>query len=370
MDVLSLIKRELPKFFTEMGVPFLGKDAPTRSVMSGSSTDSIQSEKAALEAIITAGAAALPVGKAVQATFKAAQTAPRTAAAIAAAATGDPSALLSGPIGAADTLAALTGGKGAISNAEAMVVPARFTHSADEISRVLAQLRKGENPLDVYNSAKKSEDVGGVYLGPKDNKIKSVISDREATLSNRDAATLGDLLSHPKLFEKMPELAAVKTQKLPEDQMAAAIARGNVLRGGYNPATDTLFYNPNIPANVALSSILHETQHAVQKRGNFVGGSSVAASRAHPELNTEIANAMRGVPENAPDTQLDEILASVMYDLYKRNAGEAEARATQAMHRTGRYTNYPLESYDMTQDKLLMSAPAPAQQPTLSIPRP
>jgi hypothetical protein len=89
-DALKIIREQLPKFTQEMGVPFLGKDKPT-SVMDKVNPNA---EKHALESIMEA-ATMLPGAGIVG---KAALRSPRLASAGAAAATGDPTALLMNPI--------------------------------------------------------------------------------------------------------------------------------------------------------------------------------------------------------------------------------------------------------------------------------
>ena len=149
-NALRIIGEELPQFFTQTGTPFLGKDAEG-SVMK--EKDAMQKEKDIVEGLLTAGAAALPVGKGLQLASKVKGVLPAAATIGGAATSNDPTALLSGP------LSVILGSN----DAEAMVVPARLTHSADEISSALGKLRKGEMPEAVYNEGRKGKDIGGVF---------------------------------------------------------------------------------------------------------------------------------------------------------------------------------------------------------------
>lgn len=345
-DALKIISEELPKFFTETNTPFLGKDEE-ESVMKEKSAGG--KEKAINEALLKLGAAAPSLFLGAANVVKAAVAAPKTAALLTAAVTKDPTMLLPGGAG----LLAQS------NDAEAMVVPARLVHSSDEISKALGMLREGKNPMEVYNQGKKGTGFGGVYLGAKDNKIKTVISDEGADIANKDAEYLGGFLHHPRLFSKFQDLMDVKVAKIPEADKLEAAKRGNTLRGGYDSENDIVYYNPDLSPDELISTILHETQHAVQKRANFIHGSSVSASRNHPQLEPEFNKAMSKLSKNAPESEVDDALNDIMMQLYRRGAGEAEARATQTMFLKEGGNQYPFKYYDVDQKDLLLPAPNP-----------
>lgn len=96
MNPFSLIANELPKFLTEMKVPFLGKDEPT-SVMKEPST--AQQEKWQNENLLALAGAALPASRLAGSILSMAAKAPRSTAIATAVATQDPSAVFLGPAG-------------------------------------------------------------------------------------------------------------------------------------------------------------------------------------------------------------------------------------------------------------------------------
>jgi len=317
LDALRIIKDELPKFFTETNTPFLGKDEEG-SVMKEKSAG--QKEKEINESLLKLGAAAPALLKGVGM----AMSSPKLTATAAAIGTGDPTMLLPGGAG----LLAQS------NDAEAMVVPARLVHSSDEISKALGLLRKGENPLSVYNAGKKGEDYGGVYLGAKDNKIKSVISDEGAKLTGVKEGTLGEVMDHPLLYKHMPELKDIKVKMLPEG------TRAN-LRGSMNLNTNELEYNRNMNVDDLMNTILHETQHAVQKSAGFTPGSSQAAEMMGENF-AKAYDQEAAVYKNRGDRAPKELFNDILGQIYQKGAGEVEARTTEAMKQHKVYTAYPL----------------------------
>jgi len=117
-DALRIIREELPKFATETGIPFFGKDEP-RSVMREPS--SRQREKDTLENIAALGLGALPVAKGAKLAYGALSKIPGALPAAAVAITGDPTAALPGKIGGADALMSLAN-MGGVKDAEAALM--------------------------------------------------------------------------------------------------------------------------------------------------------------------------------------------------------------------------------------------------------
>jgi hypothetical protein len=333
-NAFSIIAEELPKFFTEMNVPFLGKDEE-RSVMQDKSPG--QKEKEILETVLTAGASIIPAAKII----KSIPHAGKLLTGGAAVATGDPTMLLPGKLGIISEL-------GRSGDAEAMVVPARFTHTADEISKALGSIRRGEMPEAVYEAGKKGDKIGGVYLGAKDAKIKSVISDEGVKLTGVKEGTLGEVLDHPELFKKIPELKDVNVRVLPPHKRESA-------SGAYTPESNTLWYNPERGSEDILSTMLHETQHGIQEKFGFTKGSSPKNSVMQPEFNETFNNAVtERTSKNEPIPR--NLYNDILLDIYRRGAGEAEARATQTMFENQDYLKYPLSQdvLDVPLEKLLI----------------
>lgn len=338
-DAFRIIAQELPKFFTETGTPFLGKDQE-QSVMK--EKDSIQKEKDVNEALLKLGAAAPAALLGGVKALQIAKEFPKLASSLVSggtfAATGDPLDLVPGKLGKVI---------GSTGEAEAMVVPAHKTKSFEEISRAVSMIARGVNPEVAYKST-------GIYKGPKDNILRSVISDEGASLKEIDkAATLGDLIEHPKLFAAMPELKNIKISKVPQETLDAATKRGSTILGGYDPAGNTLQLNFNRRTDELISTILHETQHAVQSGNNMVGGGNVARAMRHPETERVWNQISPTLPKNLPEDEFDSLLNRISREVYMRGAGEAEARATQKMFEEKKFTDLPTKHYDVDINSLL-----------------
>jgi len=79
----------------------------------------------------------------------------------------------------------------------------------------------------------------------------------------RFSASLSDVLDHPELFKAYPDLAHVEVVPFPEGQYG---------RAAYNSSADTI----ELGKNFTIEDILHEVQHAIQKREGFAKGGSPA----------------------------------------------------------------------------------------------
>ena len=331
-EALKLIGNELPKFFTETGTPFLGKDVKG-SVMTGD--DPIQKEKDVNEALLKLGAAAIPLFKGAQAAAAVPHIGKILTGATAAA-TQDPTVLIPGRLGAVAGLAT------ASDDANAMIVPANKVKSFEQLQRAATALAKGMDPEIAYKAT-------GVYRGPKDDILRSVISDEGVKFKEPkdtyidQVKTLGELIEHPKLFAAMPELKDIKIGKIPQARLDSAAKRGGTLLGGYEAGKNELTLNFKRPVEEMISTILHETQHAVQAKSGMVLGSNVARERRNAETAALFNSHANKMDPNLPDHYFDELLNKVSRQVYFRGAGEAEARATQRMYELGKYTDYPLK---------------------------
>lgn len=342
---LRIIGEELPKFFTETNTPFLGKDEE-QSVMKAKSSG--QQEKEIVEGLLTAGAMAPMAGKAVGALAKTAAKNPTLTSAITALGMQDPTALLSGPIGVADAISSLTGGGGSIKNAEATIVPANLVKDSGIIANALSMLKKGLDPKDVFKQT-------GVYEGPLDKKARAVISDESAKMrpyyKEASLARLSTVIEHPELFKAFPKL---------DDILVSKLSKADVEQGyhakfipGTKDTDPEIQYNPKRSIEETLSSILHELQHYIQDKNDFVGGSSFDLALDHPMFDT-VYNQLKRVAG-------DEAFDKAAKDIYKRTGGEVEARAVQEMKKLGdagarsAYTAFPLDFYDTDVTRLIRS---------------
>lgn len=112
----------------------------------------------------------------------------------------------------------------------------------------------------------------------------------QATRGMPKGTTLGDYLDHPELFQAAPGIENTPFRMADIGTKGERTGRGITL-------------NQNLPADQRLSTALHETQHELQGMEGRPGGSSVEYWRAK---GTEDAK-----------------------ELYRRTAGEIEARETQ-----------------------------------------
>ena len=78
------------------------------------------------------------------------------------------------------------------------------------------------------------------------------------------APKLGEILDHPELFKAYPELKDMEVQRLP------SYAR-NLYNGMYDPNTKKIYMNDLTPEQFH-STLLHETQHAIQDMEGFATG--------------------------------------------------------------------------------------------------
>lgn len=147
-----------------------------------------------------------------------------------------------------------------------------------------------------------------------------------AIAEGRNRSTIGDVLEHDALFRAYPHLAEIPVIKLPNPKPNSVAAVG-MIDGEFVVAL-----NPQARGDYAVSALLHELQHAIQRFEGFArGGNSAMAARLQglDALDKKAANA------------------------YMRLQGEIEARNTQARRRMDdnfRKLFAPAETQDI-QDK-------------------
>lgn len=165
--------------------------------------------------------------------------------------------------------------------------------------------------------------------------------------------TVGRMLHHPALFAAYPAIADIKVKMVYD-------LRGDDVKGSFNPSTNTITLNQNASWRDAMSTLLHEIQHGIQGIEGFATGDSperLAGTMPDEKAMNDAKLLARFMAkgESAFDARQrfmrymgrdpsadgaymaeryepDEIarMASTPLDAYKRNAGEVEARNTQA----------------------------------------
>jgi hypothetical protein len=167
--------------------------------------------------------------------------------------------------------------------AEGYMPVGMFVPAEAKIAFKAAQLeRKGIDPKEIFNQV-------GAFKNPADKQWRQEISDKVASLKGgpdfqsavfdqmkalgkdvtAEPMKVSDVIHHPELFAKHPELKDIEVQFLPEKHPAYA-------RMGFaEDGNHFLQIKGSLPAEDATKSALHELQHVIQESsGHAVGGSS------------------------------------------------------------------------------------------------
>lgn len=220
-----------------------------------------------------------------------------------------------------------------IALAGTFIGPTAKTWNSDTAKIAQTMEKAGATDKEIWSAT-------GNWRGP-DGKWRQEISDKTAGFrANFDSlgATkannympvelpLGGAYSHPNLYYSYPGLLSkerMTVQKQP-DWMPDNVASGSYKSGDIQIRAKT--------EPTANSLVLHELQHAIQGKEGFASGGSESM------MNSALYKD-QGTP----------------FDLYRRLAGEAEARATQArinLTDEERRLMFPADSYDVPIGKLI-----------------
>lgn len=152
---------------------------------------------------------------------------------------------------------------------------------------------------------------------------------------------------------------------------------GDGPQGAFDPVTDTLTLYAPATAEAARSTTLHELQHAIQQREGFAKGGSpeamadlvskyrATADKVNQAARQMVSDADPIARQNAAQEmrfygqQLAKMKnpGATPQEAYRRLAGEAEARATQArmnMTPAERRAMFPYDSYDVPVNQLIV----------------
>jgi hypothetical protein len=263
------------------------------------------------------------------------------------------------------------------------------TWNAADASKAKEMLKAGTDPRKVWQET-------GTWKAP-DGKLRQEIADNNAwydkdalgdlkALDNFDylknTQPLGGVLDHKGLYSAYPDASNIPVHFMPEGKMRGAYA-------AYSGPADVMTLADN--AKNQTSGALHEMQHAIQQREGFaVGGSSQMAFNdpkafeilaglrkkmgsampveqyakdawgsavVTPEIAADYAKSylpsIKKIPR-AVDISAQETAAK---EYYRRLAGEAEARATQAripLNAAQRRALFPEDSYDVPLKDLII----------------
>jgi hypothetical protein len=231
----------------------------------------------------------------------------------------------------ADAISSLSGGKSSLENAEAIFIPASSSQAAKAAALHSAKV----NPEDIYQQVK-------VFMEPKTGEWIRNIDDSKASLATatmqglevRLAASGGKLpldmvLNHPEAMNNPYLYGIIKDTKFYIDNTRPKEARAKL-----EPMSDGTFQvslGPGHNTRSAVSSILHELNHAAQERSGgkmSLGTNKSEAAREYPGFK-----AGTGIrPDKVGLKHLETPDASVTdpaYEAYLRKGGEAMSRLIQ-----------------------------------------
>ena len=165
--------------------------------------------------------------------------------------------------------------------------------------------------------------------------------DDSGVLAREGRGSASEIMPHPDLYAAYPDLADVRTR-------VGFSADGSGLGGNHGRdlfGRELITVNDN-GADASTSTLLHELQHAVQKREGVTSGADpnwARDTRTAQEIETLRGDLKRGVDEAIASGDPDQMRAARERDLigdlyldqkgvgaYQRNAGEVEAVNTQA----------------------------------------
>jgi hypothetical protein len=195
----------------------------------------------------------------------------------------------------------------------------------------------------------------------------------------RNNMKLGEALFHPEAYKAYP---SAKTTGFKVSGESPTIS-GN-FDGGLDRISITDPYAAKHGAGSSADSVtMHELQHAIQQREGWARGGS-AEEFLHPlrQQRQEADNQLSLINEQLKTAKGDEYLSLLdkrselipilqtdsidlmeqAHNKYRSLAGEAEARATQSrmnMNMEQRLNTYPLDSYDVPVDQLIIRGNTP-----------
>lgn len=158
-------------------------------------------------------------------------------------------------------------------------------------------------------------------------RLKKTFDIGDPLAQKQSSMFLPDVLHHPKLFERYPELNNVRVEQETNPEYG----------GSFSPYHNTLRVNPMAPDH--LGTVLHEIQHKIQEIEDFArGGNPDIALRSYQnsklvELTKKVQGYYRGLQKNV------ERMAAVVADEIKQKPMD------QVLSENGFHSEEHLESY-------------------------
>ena len=217
-----------------------------------------------------------------------------------------------------------------------------------DFTGIFGGVRSGKAPMHAFGKATEMLEAGrpaediwketGWFRGV-DNKWRWEIDDSRSQFSGKRLreiketdllGTAGEVMHHPDLYAAYPNLEKA--------QVGVDVPQGaHGQWKGYG-----LDLAPDLRPSEQKSTMLHELQHGVQDKEGFATGGmpESAANQFYDDTNKRLSEIVRqkdratGAEKQALQDEYDRLLEAKMkanpFDLYRRLAGETEARAVQA----------------------------------------
>jgi hypothetical protein len=213
---------------------------------------------------------------------------------------------------------------------------------------------------DKYSTIKGGGSFEDVIMNAYDRGVERTRGTGQREYWQPYKTTVDDVLFHHNLSEAYPELMKIESQLTPNETGS----KGQLM------LTDKdliMQIRPDLQGTKAESTMLHELQHGVQEKEGFAKGGSVegVVKEANKEAE-EIAKKLNEMPYGSPQYEetykkflekRQNITVDQAQDMYKRLAGEAEARAVQSrmnMTDAERRAKFPYQSYDVPINELIV----------------
>lgn len=136
---------------------------------------------------------------------------------------------------------------------------------ADKAALMRAQemLARGMSGEEIWSATGWFQGADGKWRFEIPDTTASVSQEGLDLLRGGGQAQLGEIYNHPELFANYPELAGIKVA--PETDPLS--------KGGFSPGTNELTFRADSPDY--MSTVTHETQHAIQSQEGFAPGGNL-----------------------------------------------------------------------------------------------
>lgn len=169
---------------------------------------------------------------------------------------------------------------------------ARLTPSLRRALELSRKYLNVDRPQDVWRQYGWAPDPSGRMVSELSDESSRLIPQGLARFRTGETMSLGDILSHPELYDRYPSSYTTKVSPyLPEQEGE---------RGYYSPLQDYIGINERLGDRQMLDTLLHEHQHRIQNIEGMSPGARPemfkgpeAAARPHEERLSQLLGAMK-----------------------------------------------------------------------------